>query len=157
QRERVERGENDGDSNRERELLIKSSGDTRKKCGRNKYGRKYECNADYHSRDFAHRLKCRVTRRHSFFDVTLNCFDNNNRVVNHKPNGEHKSEKRKRVDRKSEQGEQHKRSNQRHWHHTERNQRRAPGLEEDEYDEHDERERFEQRLQNFANTFSDGE
>ena len=93
---------------------------------------------------FTHGLKRRVARRHSFFDVTFDCFDNDDRVIDHQADREHETEKRKRVDRESEQRKQHKRADQRNRHGAQRNQRCAPALEKNENDEHDERERFEQ-------------
>src|SRR5205823_12746702 len=97
------------------------------------------------------------TRRHSFFNVTLNRFDNNNRVINHKPDSEHKSEKRKRVDRESEQREHYKRAEQRHRHRAQWNQRGAPALQKDKYDDDDQRERLEQRYNDVVQSFSNRE
>ena len=53
-------------------------------------------------------LKRASLRRHSFFDVMLNGFDHDNRVIHNQADREHQSEQRKRVDRKTEYREQHK-------------------------------------------------
>ena len=87
--------------------------------------------------------------------MTLDCFDNDDCVIDHETDREHESEKRKCVDRKSEQRKQNKRADQRHRHRAQRNERRAPALQENENDEHDERERFKECLQNFVHAFRD--
>src|SRR5439155_16128292 len=84
----------------------------------------------------------------------LNGFDNNNRVVNHEADGEHKSEKRKRVDRESEQREHYKRAEQRNRHRAQWNERGAPALQKNKYDDNDQRERLKQHYKDVVQSFS---
>jgi len=75
--------------------LIQAPGDSRQERRWNKHGGKNERDSDHGSRDLAHRLQCCFARRHSFFDVTLNSFDNDNGVIHDKSDCQHQPEKRK--------------------------------------------------------------
>ena len=92
--------------------MIKSAGDTRKKGGWNEDGRQNKRNADDGSRYFPHRLQRCLARAHSFFDVALDRFDHDDRIINHQTDGENEPEERKRVDGKAEEREQNKRPDQ---------------------------------------------
>jgi hypothetical protein len=68
-------------------LLIQFAGYSREKSSWNKEGRKHERDSNHRPRHFTHCLKGGITRRHSFFDMTLNCLHNDNRVVHHETYG----------------------------------------------------------------------
>jgi hypothetical protein len=74
--------------------LIKSARNTGNKNRWYKHSREHEGNADDRTRDFLHRFESGVARRHAFLDVTLDCFDNDDRVINHQTNGQHQAKER---------------------------------------------------------------
>ena len=73
--------------------MIKSAGDTGNKNRRHKNGGKHESYADDRTRDLLHCLKGSVAGRHAFLDVTLDCFDHDDGIIDDETNCEDEAKK----------------------------------------------------------------
>src|SRR6201998_2123513 len=87
--------------------------------------------------------------------MVLNGFDDDDGVVNHESNGEHKAEERKGVNRKTKRGKDDERADEGDWNRQQRDQCGAPALEKDEDNDHDKPERFKKRVHDLANADGD--
>ena len=128
QRQSVEGRNQHRDGYRHRELIVQAALNARQKGHRQEDRRENQSNRNHRPGDFFHRLQRRVARRHAFFDVMLDGFDDDDGVVNDEADGQHQPEQRQRVDRKSEHREEGERADQRHRHGDHRDQRRSPVL-----------------------------
>jgi hypothetical protein len=92
ERERVKRGDQDGDCNGDRKLLIHPSRDAGDCRRRNEDSSQDEGDGDHGAAHFFHGfLSCRFGV-HPFVDVVFNSLNNDDGVVNHQADSEHKAE-----------------------------------------------------------------
>src|SRR5579862_116948 len=128
ERERIESGQENGNRDGDRELLVKLACDSRDECRRHKYRGEDQGDADDGTGEFFHCLQRRRLRRHTFLNVALHTFDHDDGIVHYQSDRQHQTEQRKRVDGETKQREKHERTNQRDWYRQKRNQRGAPTL-----------------------------
>src|SRR5262249_18608853 len=122
----------------------------------NEYGHQHQRSGDDRAGDFFHadaRGSGRV--RDALFHVTLDVFDDHNRVVHHESGGQSDAEQGGRIDGKNEQLGKNECTHQRDRDGNGRNDRRAPALEEKEDHEDDDDDGFHQRLEHFTNRLPD--
>ena len=155
--ERVERGDDDRNGDRHRELLIQSPGNSGNERRRHEDRGKDQRDGDDRPGHFLHRLKCRIFRRKPVLDVMFDGFDDDDRIIDHETDGEHEAEERERVHREPEKREQRKRAEQRNGHGEQRDECRAPALQEDENHEDDEHQRLDERMLDLHHALRDGE
>src|ERR1700691_235089 len=153
--ERIERGEQNGNRDRDRELLVEFAGDSGNESGGNKYGGENQGDADYGAGQFFHCFQGGALRRHALLDVALHTFDHNDGIVDHKTDRKHQTKERKRVDGKTEQRKKYECAQQRNRHRKQRNQRGAPALQEDENHEDNERKRDQKSCDDFLHALRD--
>ena len=146
QRERIDRRDHGRDRDRQRELLVELTGESRDERDRCKHGHQHQRDRNDRAADFLHRLVGGLARRESRFDVALDVLHDDDRIVDDDTDGEHQPEQRQRVDREAERQHQRERADDRDWHGDQRNDRRAPGLQEQDHHQHDQHQGFEQRL-----------
>ena len=98
------------------------------------------------------RMACSVASRgaHSLFDMVLHRLDDDDRIVHHQADRQHKAKQRKRIDRKSERREKCEGADQRYRHCDHGNQRRAPILQEHIDDQDHQPHRDQQRHHDFV-------
>src|SRR5204863_7471788 len=82
ERQRVEGGNDGGNSNRHRELPEKLSHDPLNERAGDKYGGKYQSDGDHRSGDLLHRPNRRVPRGKPFLDMVLDRFHDDDGVIN---------------------------------------------------------------------------
>ncbi len=88
--------------------------------------------------------------------MSLDAFDNYDRVIHNESDGQHESEHRKRVDRETKQWKENERTDQRDGHREQRNERRAPILKKYVDDNNDQHDGDQKRLNDFFHAFGDG-
>ena len=145
QRERVERGDDHRNRDRDRKLLVQPAGNAGDECRRDEYRGQNERDGHDRPRNLFHGFESRLLRREALLDMMLDRFDDHDGVVHDQADSEHESEERERVDRKSQQREQHESADQRDRNGQQRDQRRAPTLKKDEDDNDNQQQRFPQR------------
>ncbi len=102
ERERIERGEQNGNRDGDGELLVKLAGDSGNEGRRHKDGGENQRDANDRAGELFHRFQRRVLRRHALLDVPLHAFDHHDGVVHHQTDRQHQTKQRKRVDGKTE-------------------------------------------------------
>ena len=103
EREGVEGGKNDRNGNGDGELLVQAAGDAGDEDGGDEDGGQDQRDGDDGSGYLVHRLESGVARRHAFFNVTLDGFDDDDGVVDDEADGEHEPEQRESIDGEAEQ------------------------------------------------------
>ena len=132
-RQRVEGGDDHGDGDGDRELLVEPSGDARDEGGRDEH--RGQDDGDGHDRagDLLHAFEGGLLGREAVLDVVLHDLDHHDGVVHHQADGQHQAEQREGVDGEAKEREQGERADQRDRHRQQRNERRAPALQEEEH------------------------
>src|SRR5580704_22100 len=140
ERERVKRGENNGDGNGNCELLIKPSGNSGNEGRGHKYSGENERDSYHRAGEFFHCFESCVLWSKPLLDVALHALDHHDGVIYYQANRQYQTKERKRVDGKTEEGEEHERAHERNRHRQKRNQRGTPALQEkiDDEDHQDE-------------------
>ena len=105
---RVEGGNDHGDGDRERKLLIEPAGDPGNEYRGHEHRRKHQCDANYRAGQLLHGFPGRILRSQALFDVPLYAFDYDNGVVHHQTDRQHQSEERKGINREAEKGKTRK-------------------------------------------------
>ncbi len=146
QRERVERGDDRRDRDRQRELLVELAGQARHEGQRHEHGDQRQRDGDDGAAHLAHGLVGGLARRQPVGDVALDVLHHHDGVIHHDPDRQHQPEQRQRVDREAEHQHQPERADDGHRHRQQRNDRRAPSLQEQDHHQHHQRHRFEQRV-----------
>ena len=147
QRQREDRGEENGNSQRDRELAVNAA------CRSGEEGHRHEdCNQhqrdpDDRTGDLIHRLAGRLDRAetlfaHDAFDV----LDHDDGIVDQNTDRQHHAEQGQHVDGKAEQPQAQTGACKRNGHYQCRYQRSAPVLQEQEHDQEDEDHGLDQRL-----------
>ena len=88
-------------------------------------------------------------------DVALDVLDDDDRVVHHDTNRQHKSKERQVVEREAEQRHEEKCADQRHRNGDDRDDRRSPRLQEEDNDKYDEDDRLTDCLLNSVDRLLD--
>jgi len=102
ERERIERGKQNGNRDGNGELLVEPARDAGNESCRHKHGRENQGDTDHRAGEFLHRFQRCVLRRHAFLDVAFHAFHHNYRFVHYEADGQHETKERKRVHRKAE-------------------------------------------------------
>ena len=116
QRQCVERRQEHGSGDRERELSIDLTGDPSEKGDRDEHRGEDARNRDDRTRHFLHCLDGRVARAHAEVDLVLHRLDDHDCIVNDNADRQHEPEHAGHVDGEAEERKQRERSNDGHWH-----------------------------------------
>ena len=84
--------------------------------------------------------------------MVLHCLDDDDRVIDHQPDGQHQAKKRKRVDGEAERRKDDECSYQRNRNSQQGNERGAPPLQKNEDNDHNKAKRFKERQQDLVDT-----
>ena len=128
----IERRDDRRRSNRERELAKELPGDPGDEGARDKHGRQYQSNRDHRRRNLVHGPDRGGARPHPLFDVMLDRFDDDDRVVDHDPDRQHQAEQGQVIDAEAHRQHDGERTDDRHRHGDQGNHRRPPVLQEQE-------------------------
>jgi hypothetical protein len=153
ERKRVERGENNGDGNRNRELLIEPARNSGNEgCGHEHSGEN-ERDAYHRAGELFHCFESSVLWSQPLLNVPLHALHHHDGVVHYQTNRQYQTKERKRVDGKTEQGEEYERAHQRNRHGQKRDQRGTPALQE-KIDHKDHQDEGDQKcLNDFLDAF----
>src|ERR1700733_599149 len=153
ERKRVERGENNGNRNRNCELLIKPPRNSGNEgCG-HKYSGENQRDSDHRAGELFHGFESSVLWSQPVLDVALHALDHHDGVIDDQTNRQHQAKERKRVDGKTKEGEEHERAHERNRHREKRDQRGTPALQEKIDNQEHQHESNQKRLNNFLDAF----
>ena len=140
---RKHHGRNDGD----RELFVDFARRAAKEGHRHEDGRQHQRDADQRAGDFPHRFPRRLARGKVLLGHDpLDVLDDDDGVIDQKPDGENHGQHGQRVDREAEGRHDAKGAQKHHRHRQRRDQRRAQIVQEDQHDQHHQHDRLEQGL-----------
>src|ERR1017187_1532346 len=149
QRQRVERGQNDGNGNRQRELLVKPPRDAGDEYRRHKDRRQNQSDGHHRPGHLLHGLQGRILWRHALPDMPLDGFHHYDGVIHHQSDGQDQAEEGQGIDGKAKQRKEHESADERDRHRQQRNERRAPALKKDIHNNSDQQQRLPQGRQRF--------
>ena len=98
QRKRNKSGDENRAGERKRKFTKQGAGNPRDKPNRGINGRKRNRHCDHRPRDFPRTFERSLMWCHTFFDMTVNIFNNNNCVVNDETYGQHQCQERQEID-----------------------------------------------------------
>ena len=116
ERQRVERGDQGGNGDGQRKLLVELAGDAADEGGGNEHRTQHQRNSYHRPAHLVHRLVGGVHGRESLRDVPLDVLDHDDGVIDHNPDRQHQPEQREVVDGKAEGSHRRERADQRHRH-----------------------------------------
>ena len=102
------------DRNSDGELLVHTSGDSGNCRSRDKDCRQDERNGDHRGADLLHRFFGGGLGVHSFVDMVLDRFNNDDGIIDDQADGKDQAEQREAVDGEAEYWKNDKRANERH-------------------------------------------
>ena len=155
QRERVEGRDHRGDGDRHRELAEELAGHSAEEGARDEHGAQHEGHGDHRPCHFVHRLAGRLARREPLFEPAFDVFDDDDRVVHHDADRQHKPEQRQVVERITQGGHHGKAADDGHGDGDQRDQGGPPVLQKDQHHEGDEDHGVAEGQKDFVHRLAD--
>jgi len=155
ERQRVQRGEDRGKGDGQRELAKEPTRNPRDENARNEHAGEHQPDGDHRGRDLVHGLARRVARPHPLLDVVLGGLDHHDGVVDHDADRQHQAEQGERVQAEPEGRHGGERADDRHRHGNQRDHRGAPVLQEDQHDNRHQGHRVAERLEDLVDRLGD--
>ena len=146
----VDRADEGGGRDDQRELTVKLSGEPRHKSSGNEHRHQDQRDAEDRAGQVVHRPARRLAAGEPLLDVARDAFDDDDRVVDDDSDRQHEGEQRREIDREAQGRHGGEGADERHRHGGGRDQHRAPVLQEDENDDQHQNGRLDQRAINFV-------
>ncbi len=150
QRDRVDRADDSGRRDDERELAVELAHDPRKDGCRQEHAQQHQRDREDRPQQFVHRQRRGLFRLDPLLDIFGRALDHDDRVVDDDADGEDEREQREQVDAESQRGHRREGADDGDGHRGRRHQGRPPALQEHDDDEKHEHRRLDQRLVDLA-------
>ena len=134
EREGVEGGDGDRESDRESELAVDNPDAAGVEGHRHEHRHQHQRGGDQGADQLAHALQCRLAWLHALLEVLGHRLDHHNGVVDHQARGQHEAQQGELVDREAEGLDEGKGAHQRDWDRQAGHDGGPPVLQEQEQD-----------------------
>ena len=146
ERRGIDRAEQRGRGDDQRELRVHTAGQTRQERGRDEHRHQHQRDADDRPEQLFHRADRGVVSGHALFDIVGGALDHDDGVVDDNADREHKREQRRHIDGEAHRRHGGERADDGDRHRGRGHQGRAPILQEEQDDDQHQDAGFEQRL-----------